>query len=595
MENIQGMKRSHRCAELTVADAGKEVVLMGWVQKRRDLGALIFVTLRDRSGIIQVVFNSETNPELHAKAIQVRSEYVLAVRGTLQLRSPEAVNKNMPTGEIEVIASELRILSKSETPPFHIEEDSGANEVLRLKYRYLDLRRPDLQRKLMLRHRVAKVARDYYDTKGFLEIETPVLTKSTPEGARDYLVPSRVHPGKFYALPQSPQLFKQLLMVSGYDRYMQITKCFRDEDLRADRQPEFTQIDLEMSFVDVDDVIAVNEGFIQRIFKEVHGLDVTVPFKRLTFYEAMERYGSDKPDTRFGLELVNVSDLVKESGFKVFQDAVANGGSVRAINAKGAGASFSRKEIDALGEVVKTYKAKGLAWIVVEEGGLKSPIAKFLSEAEASALLNRLGAEKGDLLLFVADKNEIVFDALGHLRVELGEKLQLIDHSKYDVLWVTEFPLLEYDEEEKRWVAKHHPFTSPMDEDIQYLDSDPARVRAKAYDIVLNGYEIGGGSIRIHNQELQAKMFNIIGFTDEQAKERFGFLLEAFKFGTPPHGGLAFGLDRLVMLLAGTENIRDVIAFPKVQNASDLMTNAPDVVDDKQLKELHIKTVEDLG
>ncbi len=590
MENIQGMKRSHRCAELTVADAGKEVVLMGWAQRRRDLGALVFVTLRDRSGIMQVVFNSETNPELHEKALQVRSEFVLAVKGTLALRSPEAVNKNMPTGELEVIATELRILSKSETPPFHIEEDSDANEVLRLKYRYLDLRRPDLQKTLMLRHKVAKIARDYYDENGFYEIETPVLGRSTPEGARDYLVPSRVHPGKFYALPQSPQLFKQLLMVAGYDRYMQITKCFRDEDLRADRQPEFTQIDLEMSFVDVEDVIKVNEGFINRAFKELLQIDIPMPFKRLTFYEAMTRYGSDKPDTRFDMELIDVSDLAKDSGFKVFSDAIANGGSVRALNAKGGG-SFSRKEIDALGEVVKTYKAKGLAWIVVEEGGLRSPIAKFLSEEETAKILERTKAEKGDLLLFVADKDEIVCDSLGHLRLTLGEKLNLIDKDRYDVLWITDFPLLERDEEEDRWVAKHHPFTSPMDEDIEYLDSDPERVRAKAYDIVINGYEVGGGSIRIHNQDLQKKMFNLIGFTDEQAKERFGFLLEAFKYGTPPHGGLAFGLDRLVMLLAKTENIKDVIAFPKVQTASDLMTNAPDIVDDKQLEELNIKTV----
>lgn len=591
MENIQGMKRTHRCAELTVADAGKEVVLMGWAQRRRDLGALVFVTLRDRSGIIQVVFNNETNPELHEKALLVRSEFVLAVRGTLSLRSTEAVNKNMPTGELEVIASELRILSKSETPPFHIEENSDANEVLRLKYRYLDLRRPDLQRKLMLRHRVAKIARDYYDENGFYEIETPVLGRSTPEGARDYLVPSRVHPGKFYALPQSPQLFKQLLMVAGYDRYMQITKCFRDEDLRADRQPEFTQIDLEMSFVDVEDVIKINEGFIQRLFKDALNIDIPVPFNRLTFNEAMTRYGSDKPDTRFDMELIALSDIAKDSGFKVFSDAVANGGSVRALNAKGGG-TFSRKEIDALGEVVKTYKAKGLAWIVVEENGLRSPIAKFLSEEETAKILERTKAEKGDLILFVADKDEIVCDALGHLRLTLGEKLNLIDNNRYDVLWVTDFPLLEWDEEENRWVAKHHPFTSPMDEDIEHLDSDPARVRAKAYDIVMNGYEVGGGSIRIHDQDLQRKMFNLIGFTDEQAKERFGFLLEAFKYGTPPHGGLAFGLDRLVMLLAKTDNIKDVIAFPKVQTASDLMTNAPDIVDDKQLEELFIKTVE---
>lgn len=590
MENIQGMKRSHRCAELTLADAGKEVVLMGWAQRRRDLGALVFVTLRDRSGIMQVVFNSETDPELHEKALLVRSEFVLAVKGTLALRSPDAVNKNMPTGELEVIATELRILSKSETPPFHIEEDSDANEVLRLKYRYLDLRRPDLQKKLMLRHRVAKIARDYYDENGFYEIETPVLGRSTPEGARDYLVPSRVHPGKFYALPQSPQLFKQLLMVAGYDRYMQITKCFRDEDLRADRQPEFTQIDLEMSFVDVEDVIKVNEGFIKRLFKELLNLDIPVPFKRLTFYEAMARFGSDKPDTRFDMELIDVSDIAKTSGFKVFSDAIANDGSVRALNAKGGGA-FSRKEIDALGEVVKTYKAKGLAWIVVEESGLKSPIAKFLSEEETAKILERTKAETGDLLLFVADKDEIVCDSLGHLRLNLGEKLNLIDKNRYDVLWITEFPLFERDEEEDRWVAKHHPFTSPMDEDIEYLDSDPKRARAKAYDIVMNGYEVGGGSIRIHNQELQKKMFNLIGFTDEQAKERFGFLLDAFKYGTPPHGGLAFGLDRLVMLLAKTDNIKDVIAFPKVQTASDLMTNAPDIVDDKQLEELFIKTV----
>lgn len=590
MENIQGMKRSHRCAELTVADAGKEVVLMGWAQRRRDLGALVFITLRDRSGIIQVVFNSDTNPELHDKALQVRSEFVLAVRGTLSLRSPEAVNKSMATGALEVIATELRILSKSETPPFHIEEDSDANEVLRLKYRYLDLRRPDLQRKLMLRHRVAKIARDYYDENGFYEIETPVLGRSTPEGARDYLVPSRVHPGKFYALPQSPQLFKQLLMVAGYDRYMQITKCFRDEDLRADRQPEFTQIDLEMSFVDAEDVIKVNEGFIRRLFGELLNIDIPAPFKRLSFYEAMTRFGSDKPDTRFDMELIDLSDVAKASGFKVFNDAIANGGSVRALNAKGGGA-FSRKEIDALAEVVKTYKAKGLAWIVVEENGLKSPIAKFISEEETAKILERTKAEKGDLLLFVADKDEIVCDALGHLRLTLGEKLNLIDHGRYDVLWITDFPLLERDEEENRWVAKHHPFTSPMDEDIEFLDSDPARVRAKAYDIVMNGYEVGGGSIRIHNQDLQRKMFTLIGFTDEQAKERFGFLLEAFKYGTPPHGGLAFGLDRLVMLLAKTDNIRDVIAFPKVQTASDLMTNAPDLVDDKQLIELCIKTV----
>ncbi len=590
-ETIKGMKRTHRCTELKPSDVGREVVVMGWVQRRRDLGKLIFVTLRDRSGIIQVVFNSETDPELHDKASQVRSEFVLAVRGILARRSDDAINKNMETGEIEIIASELRILNKSETPPFHIEENSDANEVLRLKHRYLDLRRPDLQGNLMLRHRIAKIARDYYDENGFCEIETPVLTKSTPEGARDYLVPSRIHPGKFYALPQSPQIFKQLLMVSGFDRYMQIVKCFRDEDLRADRQPEFTQIDLEMSFVDVEDVMTINEGFVSRLFREALGIDMPAPFRRLTYAEAMERFGSDKPDTRFGLELVNVSDLVAESGFKVFKDAVENGGSVRAINAIGAGSKFSRREIDALGEVAKTYKAKGLAWMVVEEDGLRSPIAKFLSETEIENIKDRLDAKPGDLLLFVADRDEIVFDALGHLRLELGEKLGLIDHDRYDILWVTEFPLLEYDEEEKRWVARHHMFTAPMDEDIEYLDSDPGKVRSKAYDLVMNGYEVGGGSIRIHSQELQAKMFRVIGLSDEQARDRFGFMLEAFKYGTPPHGGMAFGLDRLTMLLAGTDNIRDVIAFPKVQAASCLMSNAPDVVEEKQLEELHIKTV----
>ena len=593
MENLQGMKRTHRCTELSPADIGREVVVMGWVQKRRDLGKLIFIALRDRSGIIQVVFNSEIDPALHEKASQARSEYVLAVRGKLTMRSSDAVNKNMETGAIEIIASELRILNKSETPPFFIEEGSDANEVLRLKHRYLDLRRPDLQRRLMLRHRIAKMARDYYDENGFYEIETPVLTKSTPEGARDYLVPSRIHPGRFYALPQSPQIFKQLLMVAGFDRYMQIAKCFRDEDLRADRQPEFTQIDLEMSFVDVDDVIRVNEGFIGRLFKELLGQELPAQFKRITFAEAMERYGSDKPDTRFDLELKDISDLVGESGFKVFKDAVENGGCVRALNAKGAGAKFSRKEIDALGDLAKTYKAKGLAWIVVEEAGLKSPISKFLTETEIKNILERLNAEPGDLLLIVADKNEIVFDALGHLRLELGEKLGLIDHSRYDILWVTEFPLLEYDYEEKRWAAKHHMFTAPMDEDIEFIDTDPGKVRSKAYDIVLNGYEIGGGSIRIHSQDLQAKMFGVIGLSEEQARDRFGFMLEAFRYGTPPHGGLAFGLDRLVMLLSGTDNIRDVIAFPKVQTASCLMSNAPDSVEEKQLRELHIRTAEE--
>lgn len=589
-ESIYGMKRTHRCAELGLENVGETVTLMGWTQRRRDLGGLIFVWLRDRSGIIQVVFDSSSNKELFEKASGIRSEYVLAVVGEVARRAPEAVNSKLKTGEIEVLAKELRILSTAETPPFSIEEDSDVNEVLKLKYRYLDLRRPDMQRNFILRHKVAKVARDYFDEKGFLEIETPMLTKSTPEGARDYLVPSRVHPGKFFALPQSPQLFKQLLMVSGFDRYIQIVKCFRDEDLRADRQPEFTQIDLEMSFVNVDDVIEVNEGFIKRLFKQVLGIELETPFLRMPYREAMDRFGSDKPDIRFGMELVNVSDIVKDCDFKVFTDAVANGGSVRAINAKGCGDKFSRKDIDKLVDFVKTYKAKGMAWITVGENDIKSSLTKFFTPEKMKALLERVEAESGDLICLVADKNEIVYDALGQLRLELARKLDLLNKDEFKFLWVTEFPLYEYDEEEKRWVAKHHPFTSPMDEDIPLLDTDPGKVRAKAYDIVLNGVELGGGSIRIHDQDLQSKMFELLGFTKEQAWERFGFLLEAFKYGTPPHGGMAYGLDRLVMLMAGTSNIRDVIAFPKVQNSSCLMTNAPDFVDDRQLEELHIKT-----
>lgn len=588
-ESIYGLKRTHRCGELRIDDVGKEVVVMGWTHKRRDLGGVIFIDLRDISGILQVVFNSESDAELFKKAEKLRNEYVIAVIGDVVKRSPDTVNPKIATGEIEVRAKELRILSTAETPPVYIEENSEVNEQVRLKYRYIDLRRPDMQRNLILRHKVAKIARDYFDENGFLEIETPMLTKSTPEGARDYLVPSRVHPGKFYALPQSPQLFKQLLMVAGFDRYMQIVKCFRDEDLRADRQPEFTQIDLEMSFVNVDDVIEVNEGFIKRLFKETLGIELKTPFPRIPYQEAMDRFGSDKPDTRFGLELVDVSDIVKDCGFKVFADAVNKGGSVRAINAKGCGAKFSRREIDSLVEFVKIYKAKGMAWIAVEENEVKSAITKFLGEDVTQAILKRMGAEPGDLICFVADKNEIVYDALGQLRLELARRLDLIKKDEFNFLWVTEFPLLEYDEEEKRWVAKHHPFTSPMDEDIELLTKDPAKVRSKAYDIVLNGVEIGGGSIRIHDQEIQSTIFNLLGFTKEQAWDRFGFLLEAFKYGTPPHGGLAFGLDRLVMLMAGRNTIRDVIAFPKVQNASCLMTNAPDVVEPKQLKELHIR------
>ena len=588
-ESIFGLKRTHRCAELDISNVGQKVTVMGWTHKRRDLGGVIFVDLRDRSGIVQLVFNSEISSEIFEKAERIRNEYVLAVTGEVVKRSEDTVNPKLATGEIEIIVKELRILSSAETSPIYIEEDTDVNETIRLKYRYLDLRRPDMQRNLILRHKVAKIARDYYDQHGFLEIKTPMLTKSTPEGARDYLVPSRVHPGKFYALPQSPQLFKQLLMVSGFDRYMQIVKCFRDEDLRADRQPEFTQIDLEMSFVNVEDVLEINEGFIVKAFDEALGIKLETPFLRMTYQEAMDRFGSDKPDIRFGLELVNISDLVENCGFKVFSDAVKNGGSVRAINAKGCGRTFSRREIDSLVEFVKIYRAKGMAWIVVEENELKSAITKFFTDEEIKAILERVEAEPGDLICFVADINEIVYDALGQLRLEIARRTNIIDESQFKFLWVTEFPLLEYDEEEKRYVAKHHPFTSPMDEDIEYLDTDPGRVRAKAYDIVLNGTEIGGGSIRIHDQALQSKMFKLLGFTEEQAWERFGFLLEAFKYGTPPHGGLAFGLDRLIMLMAKRNSIRDVIAFPKVQNASDLMTSAPDVVEDKQLKELHIK------
>ncbi len=591
-ENIKGMKRTHRCAEVTSEDIGREVVVMGWAHKRRDLGGVIFIDLRDRSGVLQVVFNVETDSALHAKAEQIRSEYVLAIKGVLVNRSEDTINPSIKTGKWELVAKELRILSKAATPPVLIEENVETNEAVRLKYRFLDLRRPDMQKNLMLRHKVTKMARDYFDEQGFLEIETPILMKSTPEGARDYLVPSRVHPGKFYALPQSPQIFKQILMVSGYDRYFQIARCFRDEDLRSDRQPEFTQIDLEMSFVDVDDVIAINEGFLKRTFDEALGIKLDTPFMRLTYREAMDRFGTDKPDTRFGLELVNLSDIVENSGFKVFSDAVSKGGSVRAINAKGCGFKFARREIDALIEFAKLYGAKGMAWIAVEENGLKSAITKFMSEDEISQIINRMKAEPGDLICFIADDDEIVFDALSHLRMEIAAKLNLIDDSKINLLWVTEFPLLEYDDEEKRWVAKHHPFTSPMDEDIGLLDSEPKKVRAKAYDIVLNGVEIGGGSIRIHDQELQKKMFSIIGLPEEEAQKRFGFLLEAFKYGTPPHGGLAFGLDRLIMLMANRNSIRDVIAFPKVQNASCLMTGAPDSVEIKQLRELHIRTLE---
>ena len=587
---LGGWQRSCYCAELTAADAGREVTLMGWTNAHRDLGALIFVQLRDRTGVMQVVFDSaELDETAFALAGAVRSEFVLAVRGTLAKRAEGMHNPNMKTGEVEVKVSSFKILSGSETPPIEVDDACNANEALRLKYRYLDLRRPIMQRNLRLRHQIAFCARRYFAEQGFWEIETPMLTKSTPEGARDYLVPSRVHPGQFYALPQSPQLFKQMLMVAGYDRYIQIARCFRDEDLRADRQPDFTQIDLEMSFVEVDDVIAVNEGFLKEVFAETLNYEVQLPLPRMTWQDAMDRYGSDKPDTRFGLELCDISAAVKDCGFSVFTGALATGGSVRCINAKGHSAAFSRKEIDALGEVAKTYHAKGLAWMNFKAEGLQSPIAKFLSEDEIAEISRLANAETGDILFIVADGNEVVWSALGALRLKLADKLQLIAPNSYNLLWVTDFPLLEWNEEAERFVAKHHPFTSPMDEDLPYLTSDPGRVRAKAYDIILNGVELGGGSIRIHSRELQETMFRALGFSDTEAQARFGFLLDAFRYGTPPHGGLAYGLDRLAMLICGGTSIRDVIAFPKVQNASCPLTGAPDNVDEKQLNELHVQ------
>lgn len=591
METMQGLKRTHYCGELTAANAGEEVVLTGWTAKNRLLGGLIFLTLRDRTGIVQIAFNDGTDRAVFAKAEKIRSEYVVAVRGRVSLRTEENINREMKTGEVEVIAEEIRILNEAETPPFYIEENIDTNDALRLKYRYLDLRRPDMQRNMVMRHKVAKIARDYFDEQGFLEVETPILTKSTPEGARDYLVPSRVHPGKFYALPQSPQQYKQLLMLAGYDRYFQIARCFRDEDLRADRQPEFTQMDMELSFVDIDTVIEINEGFLKKVFEKVMGIEVETPFLRLPYQEAMDRFGSDKPDTRFGMELIDITEEVTNCGFKVFDGAIEVGGSVRCINAKGLGASLTRKTLDSLGEYVKTYRAKGMAWIVVEEDGLRSQITKFLSDETVERILKKANAEPGDGILIVADKNNVVYDALGNLRLEVASRFDLIDKSKFNFLWVTEFPLFEFSEEENRYVAKHHPFTHPMDEDIEKLDTEPQNVRAKAYDIVLNGTEIGGGSLRIYDTELQQKMFEKLGFTKEQAWERFGYLLEAFKYGTPPHGGMAYGLDRLVMIMAGCDSIRDVIAFPKVQTAAELMTNSPDVVDEIQLKELSIKTV----
>ena len=590
-ESMQGLKRTHRCAELSAANAGETVTVMGWVQKNRNKGGLVFVDVRDRSGIIQVVFEEgKSEAELIEKAARLRAEFVVAVVGKVEKRSG-AVNENLTTGEIEIIPKQLRILAESETPPFPIEENSRTKEEVRLKYRYLDLRRPDLQRNLMMRSQVATLTRQFLADEGFFEIETPILIGSTPEGARDYLVPSRIHQGHFYALPQSPQLFKQLLMCSGYDRYFQIAKCFRDEDLRADRQAEFTQIDMELSFVDVDDVIEVNERLLAKLFEEVLGLDVELPIPRMTWQEAMDRYGSDKPDIRFGMELHDVTDTVRDCEFAVFKGAVENGGSVRGINAKGQG-GMPRKKIDKLVSFAKDYGAKGLAYIAVQEdGSLKSSFAKFMKDEEMSALVAAMEGEKGDLLLFAADKNKVVWDVLGALRLELARQMDLLDKNEYKFLWVTEFPLFEWSEEQNRYTAMHHPFTMPMEEDLEYIDSDPGRVRAKAYDIVLNGNEIGGGSVRIFNPEIQNKMFEVLGFTQEQANEQFGFLLTAFKYGVPPHAGLAYGLDRLVMLMAKEESIRDVIAFPKVKDASDLMTEAPTAVDPKQLEELGLAVV----
>ena len=588
-ESMKGLKRTHRCAEVTKAEIGSTVTLMGWVQKSRNKGGIVFVDLRDRSGIMQIIFeNGDIDAEGFEKAGKLRSEFVIAVTGHVEARSG-AVNENLATGEIEIRANSLRVLSESETPPFPIEENSKTREEVRLKYRYLDLSRPDLQKNLILRSKVAVLVRQFLADEGFLEIETPILNKSTPEGARDYLVPSRIHPGSFYALPQSPQIFKQLLMCSGYDRYFQIAKCFRDEDLRADRQPEFTQIDMELSFVDVDDVIDVNERMLAHLFKEVLGVEVQLPIQRMTWKEAMNRFGSDKPDLRFGMELTDVSDVVKDCEFVVFKSALEMGGSVRGINAKGQG-SMPRKKIDKLVEFAKGYGAKGLAYIAIhEDGTLKSSFSKFMKEEEMKALVEKMQGEAGDLLLFAADKTKLVWDVLGALRLEMARQMDLLDKNEYRFVWITEFPLLEWSEEENRFTAMHHPFTMPMEEDLHLIDSDPGAVRAKAYDIVLNGNEIGGGSVRIHQNDIQEKMFEVLGFTREQAYNQFGFLLNAFKYGVPPHAGLAYGLDRMVMLMAKEDSIREVIAFPKVKDASCLMSEAPNVVDEKQLKELCIK------
>lgn len=590
-ESMQGLKRTHRCGELSAVNVGETVTIMGWVQKNRNKGGLVFTDVRDRSGIIQVVCEEgTTEPALIEKAASLRSEYVVAIVGKVARRSG-AVNDKIATGEIEVIPSELRILSEAMTPPFPIEENSKTKEEIRLKYRYLDLRRSDLQRNLKMKSQVMTLTRQYFAEEGFLEVETPMLGKTTPEGARDYLVPSRVHPGSFYGLPQSPQLYKQLLMCSGVDRYIQIARCFRDEDLRADRQPEFTQIDMELSFVDVDDVIDVNERYLKKLFREVLDVEVQLPIQRMTWQEAMDRFGSDKPDLRFGMELTDVSEVVKDCGFGVFTAALENGGSVRGINAKGQG-GMPRKKIDKLTAFVKDYGAKGLAYVAIQEDGtVKSSFAKFMTEEQMQALIAAMNGEAGDLLLFAADKNKVVWDSLGALRIELAKQLELLDKNEYRFVWITEFPLLEWSEEQNRFVAMHHPFTMPMEEDLQYIESDPGRVRAKAYDIVLNGNEIGGGSVRIFQDDIQEKMFHALGFTDEQAYSQFGFLLDAFKYGVPPHAGLAYGLDRLVMLMAKQDSIRDVIAFPKIKDASCLMTEAPTPADTKQLEELGLEVV----
>ena len=589
MDNLKGLKRTHYCGDLRISNVGEEVVLNGWVQKKRNLGGLVFVDLRDIKGITQILFDTNVSEEAFNKAEKLGSEYVVAVKGIVRER--QSKNPNMPTGDIEIEATELRVLSKSETPPIYIKDNDNVSEDLRLKYRFLDLRKPSMQNNLVLRSKVANIVRNYLSGNNFVEIETPFLIKPSPEGARDYLVPSRVNPGKFYALPQSPQLFKQLLMVSGMDRYFQIVKCFRDEDLRADRQPEFTQIDCEMSFVDEEDVMGMTEKMLQEIFKEVLDVDIQLPITRITYKEAMDRFGSDKPDTRFGLEFVNISDIVKECGFGVFANAASDEkGSVRGINVKGGAEAFSKKGMKKLEEHAKLYKAKGLAWIKITEAGIESPIAKFFSEEEMNAILAKMESEAGDLLLFIADKNAIVYDALGQLRLEVARKLDLMDKNKYNLLWVTEFPLFEKDEETGRMIAMHHPFTSPLDEDVEGLTAeDKTNLRAKAYDIVLNGYELGGGSVRISNADIQKKMFDAIGISDEEANDKFGYLLEAFKYGVPPHAGLAIGFDRLMMLLTGADNIREVIAFPKNQNAICPMTNAPGVADTEQLEELSIK------